>query len=270
MMIVGTVVGCSPAAPTERLVVSPGHIDEELKADAVDGPRAELKVMVDEDAIDDVRDELGLESDLAEERAIWFYDTEYLDLLAAGAILRARSVHDDDDDSTVKLRPLAADEVDSSWFEIDGFKCELDANPVSATSSCSLTGELDEDQIEEVADGERDLADLFSPEQTDFLYAHGPWFDWDELEPFGEIDALVWKLESEQLPSDLTAEHWELPGPEMLELSIKVPVDEADQRMSELLEWLDDHDVPLSDEQESKTRRALEALLADAAADAGY
>ena len=270
-MIAITVAACTPAAPTDRLVVSPGHIDEELKADAVDGPRAELKVMVDEDAIDDVRDELGLESDLAEQRAIWFYDTATLDLLAAGAILRARSVHDDDDDSTVKIRPLAAEEVDPAWFEIDGFKCELDANPVSAASSCSLSGDVDEDQIEEVADGERELADLFSPEQSDFLAAHGPWFYWDELEPFGPIDALVWKLESEQLPSDLTAEHWDLPGSEMLELSIKVPVDEADERMSELLGWLDDHEVPLSDEQESKTRRALEALLADAAADdAGY
>jgi len=251
---------CSVDAPADRLVVGPGVIGDELKADGVDGPPAELKVMVDEAAIGDVRERLGLDEDLAEERAIWFYDTGELALFDAGAILRARSVHRGDDDSTVKLRPLAADQVDPAWFEDAGFKCELDASPVSATSSCSYTTEQGEDQIEEAADGERDLDTLFSSEQEDFLAAHGPRFDWDELEPHGPIDALVWKLESELLPAALTVEHWDLPGVEMLEVSIKVDARETDERMDELLGWLADHEVPPSPEQESKTRRALEAL----------
>lgn len=261
--LLALLAACAAEPAEDRLVVGPGAIGDELKADETGGPRAELKVMVDEDAIDDVREQLGLDEDLAEERAIWFYDTGDLALLDAGAILRARSVHDGDDDSTVKLRPLAADEVDPAWFQDAGFKCEIDASPVSATSSCSYTTDQDEDEIEEAGDGERDLDKLFSSEQEDFLAIHGPYVDWGELTPLGPIDALVWKVESELLPSALTAEHWDLPGGEMLEVSIKVEASEADERMDELLGWLADHDVPLSPEQESKTRRALEALSAD-------
>jgi hypothetical protein len=264
LMILLCAAACSGEPALDRLTVSPGEREDELKADgdSDSGPRAELKVMVDAYWIDDVRDQLGLDADLAEEREVWFYDSAELSLFDAGTILRARSVKGDDDDSTVKLRPLTADQVDPAWFEDKGFKCELDANPVSSVSSCSYTTEQEEDQIEEVADGERDLDTLFSSEQEDFLAAHGPsfyWY-WEDLLPLGPVDALVWKMESDSLEFEITAEHWDLPGEEMLELSIKVDLSEADQRMSEFLDWLAYHDVPLSAEQESKTRRALEAL----------
>lgn len=253
---------CSAGSPPAPLSVGPGTTEEPLKADAVDGPRAELKVLVDEWSIEEVRDDLGLDRDLAQERAVWFYDTLDLALFEAGVILRARSVRGDDDDSTVKVRPLAADQVDPAWFEEDGFKCELDASPASQVSSCSFTSEQEEDQIEEAADGERDIDTLFSSGQEDFLAAFGPPSPWEDLVPFGAIDALVWKLESDDLPGALTAEHWDLGAGQMLELSMKVDLAGAGDQMDELLAWLDDRGIPLSAEQESKTRRALEALRA--------
>ncbi len=261
--VLALLAACSSAPPApEHLSVGPASIHEEdTKADDLGGPRAELKVLVDESSIDDVRDDLGLDNDLAQERDVWFYDSEELDLFAAGVILRARSVHGDDDDSTVKIRPLDADQVDPVWFQQDGFKCELDASPVSSASSCSFTTEQEEDQIEEAADGERDLDSLFSSEQEDFLAELGPlYLDWSELAPLGPIEALVWKIETYDLPATLTAEHWRLPDSEMLELSIKVDQADGDDAMDDLLGWLADRGVPLAAEQESKTRRALEAL----------
>ena len=258
---------CSGDPRVETLRVGPGSTSDEVKADDTSdsGPQAELKVMVDDDAIDEVREALGLEDDLAEVRDIYFYDSLDLALFEAGAILRARNVHDDDDDSTVKIRPLVADEVDPSWFEQDGFKCELDASPHSSVESCSFTVEQDEEDIDEVADGDRDLDSLFSSEQEYFLAEHGPYFYWDELAVLGPVDALVWKIESDLLPSKLTAEHWRLPNEEeMLEVSIKVAVADREDGMSQLLDWLADHEVPLSDGQETKTRRALEVLSEDA------
>lgn len=264
-LLIALLAACSASSPDDPLVVSPGEARDDLKADgAQGGERAELKVLVEPEAIDEVRERLGLDGDLAEERAVWFYDSAALDLFEAGAILRARSVHDGDDDSTVKIRPLVADEVDPAWFAEDGFKCELDAGLASATWSCSFTTEQEEDQIEEVADGERDLDTLFSSEQEEFAAAYAPPFDWDDLVPLGPIDARVWKVESRRLPSALTAEHWRLPDQEMLEVSIKVELGDAADGMDELLDWLADHDVPLAAEQESKTRRALEALGAAA------
>jgi hypothetical protein len=252
---------CASEPPPAPLTVGPAGTRDELKADDLGGARAELKVLVDEASIDDVRDRLGLDHDLAQERAVWFYDSAGLALFEAGVILRARSVHGDDDDSTVKIRPLAAEEVDAVWFQQESFKCELDATIGSETSSCSFTTEQEEDQIEEVADGERDLDTLFSSEQEDFLAAFGPsYLDWSELVPLGPIDALVWKIESYDLPAPLTAEHWRLPDAEMLELSIKVDQADGDAAMQDLLDWLAYRDVPLSAQQDSKTRRALDAL----------
>jgi hypothetical protein len=268
-LLIAVLSACSAGAPDDPLVVGPGEARDDLKADgASSGERAELKVLVEADAIDPVRERLGLDGDLAEERAVWFYDTAALDLFEAGAILRARSVHRGDDDSTVKIRPLAADEVDPAWFAEAGFKCELDAGLASATWSCSFTIEQEEDQIEEVADGERDLDTLFSSEQEDFAAAYAPPFDWHELVPLGPIDALVWKVESRRLPSALTAEHWRLPDQEMLEVSIKVDAGEAEEGMSALLDWLAEHDVPAAAAQDSKTRRALESLRAAELGDA--
>jgi hypothetical protein len=264
-VVLGLLAGCA-AAPTGdgQWSVGPATTHDEIKADDLGGPRAELKVLVDEEWIDDVRDRLGLDHDLAQERAVWFYDSADLALFDAGVILRARSVHGDDDDSTVKVRPLAADQVDPVWFQQAGFKCELDATPASSVSSCSFTTEQEEDQIEEADGGERDVDTLFSSEQEDFLAAFGPlYLDWDELAPLGPIDALVWKLESYDLPAPLTAERWRLPDSEMLELSIKVDEADGDAAMEDFLAWLADRGVPLSAEQESKTRRALEALRAD-------
>ena len=49
---------------------------------------------------------LELDEDSAEVRIIYFYDTVELDLYDSGVVLRARLVKGDDDDSTVKIRPV--------------------------------------------------------------------------------------------------------------------------------------------------------------------
>jgi hypothetical protein len=76
----------------------------------------------------------------------------------------------------------------------------------------------------------------------------------------------VWTLRTSALPAKLGAELWYLPdGSQVLELSMKVPVVDGDDGMSSLLSLCDDLGLPLSTEQETKTRRALE-LLASASA----
>jgi hypothetical protein len=241
--------------------VSPGEASDDLgKADGDTGPRSELKVTVDRDAVEGVADYLGLASDLAEQRAIWFYDTPDLALFEAGAILRARKVTDDDDDSTAKLRPLTADQVDAALFQDEHFKCETDWTPTSSVSSCSFGRTVDTGEIDEVGDGERDIDSLFSSDQEEFLIAYGPAFDWDELAPLGPVPAQVWKVEHDDLPGKMTAELWRLPFEDFLELSVKVPDDEAEDAFTDLLDWLSERNVPLSSTQETKTRRALEIL----------
>jgi hypothetical protein len=245
--------------------VGPGEDnDDDLlggKADGDDRPRVELKVTIDPAMIRRARSRLALRNDRSESRDIWFYDTSALALFDAGVVLRARKIIGDDDDSTVKLRPLERDDIDPRWLAVDGMKCEIDRLVDRETPSCSLTVAQDAGEIDDVADGQRDIDKLFSPEQEELLAEHGPAVPWSELSPLGPIPARVWTLRTSALPAKLGAELWYLPdGNQVLELSLKVPVDDGDDAMDALLALCDDLDLPLATDQETKTRRALELL----------
>ena len=69
---------------------------------------------------------MEIDEDTAEVRIIYFYDTPELDLFNAGTALRARLVKGDDDDSTVKFRPVKVGKVTEQWKQLKGFKLEAD------------------------------------------------------------------------------------------------------------------------------------------------
>jgi hypothetical protein len=269
IFLVVLAVGCGADELDDAdLVVTPGDAAQDAdKTDrAAGGPRVELKLTIDPAATARARSRLRLHDATSEVRRIWFYDTPGLDLLEAGAILRARDVEGGEDDSTVKLRPLDAAAVDASWLAVDGFKCEIDRVPGRSVSSCSLSVDQDEGEIAEVGAGERPIDKLFSGEQEDLFAAHGPRVDWAALVALGPVPARVWKIETAALPEKLTAELWSLPdGAEVLELSMKVDAPDADAAQVALLEWIVRRGLPLAGDQESKTRRALELLAAGAA-----
>jgi hypothetical protein len=257
---VTTLVACADPSVLE---VGPGEAaDAGGKADAA-SPRAELKVTIDPLDIRRARYRLSLVNAQSEERQIWFYDTPALDLLDAGAILRAREIAGDDDDSTVKLRPFELADLEARFRTLDGLKCELDRLPDTATPSCSLKVTQDEGEISEVGRGARQIDKLFSTEQEELLAAHGPAIAWSELARLGPIRARVWTLRSDALPEKVTAELWYMPDTtQSLELSMKVDAADADAAMAELIDFVEDRGLALDKEQESKTRRALEALSA--------
>lgn len=261
MFVTTLVAGCSESA----LTVGPGEIDDDTgKADAAE-PKAELKVLIEPSHIRRARYRLSLWNDQSQTREIWFFDTPSLDLLDAGAILRARDVTDDDDDSTVKLRPFVLADLAPQFRALDGLKCELDRSSTSTTSSCSLKVDQDEGEIAAVGGGERTIDKLFSSEQEALLAEHGPAVAWDQLYRFGPIAARVWTIRTEELPEKVTAELWYMPdGTQTLELSMKVKVEDGDDGMMDLLDFVAARGLGLAAEQESKTRRALAAFLAAA------
>lgn len=228
--------------------------------------RAEVKVTIADEDVDALLAMVDLEGGGAERRAIHFYDTPDLALFESGLILRARSIAGDDDDSTVKVRPAGADDVDRDWLSEDGFKCELDVTPARATSSCSLTREQDEGEIEDVEAGDRGVQKLFDDEQEQFFEEHGgDAATMDELADLGPIDAQVLDVVPEDLGVEITVELWALPdGSRLLEVSRKTTTDRASDALDELLAWLDGSGISVSDAQETKTRRALEVLAARA------
>ena len=129
----------------------------------------EIKVTIRPDQ--ELRAECAMElnEDTAEVRVIYFYDTPRLALFDAGIMLRARLVKGDDDDSTVKFRPVEAAKISEEWKQLKGFKLEADCVGDRVVCSASLTAIQKRDEIDEVAKGERPIAKLFSKAQERFL-----------------------------------------------------------------------------------------------------
>jgi hypothetical protein len=257
-VLVTTLVACGDEVAVE---VGPGEADDGGgKADSA-SPRAELKITIDPIDIRRARYRLSLVNAQSQQRKIWFFDTAALDLFEAGVILRAREIDGEPDDSTVKLRPFELADLATEFRALDGLKCELDRLPDAATPACSLKVEQDDGEIAEVGDGTRAIDKLFSSEQEAMLATYGPALGFEALVTLGPIAARVWTLRSAALPDKATAELWYMPdGTQTLELSMKVDVDDADAGMTDLIELVESRGLHLDKEQESKTRRALEAL----------
>jgi hypothetical protein len=176
-------------------------------------------------------------------------------------ILRAREIDGEPDDSTVKLRPFELTDLASQFRALEGLKCELDTLPDASTPSCSLKVEQASGEIAAVGRGERAIDKLFSSEQEAMVAAYGPAIAWSQLVALGPIRARVWTLRSAELLDKATAELWYMPdGTQTLELSMKVDTDDAELGMEQLIDFVEARGLGLDGEQESKTRRALEAL----------
>jgi hypothetical protein len=202
---------------------------------------------------------MELNEDTAEVRIIYFYDTPTLDLFDAGVALRARLAKGDDDDSTVKFRPVDAANISNEWKRLKGFKLEADCVGKRVVCSASLTAIQKRDEIDEVAKGRRPIVKLFSNEQERFLGEfYGKPVDFEKFCVMGPIRVLRWKLEHKNFPHELTLEEWRLPdGDDLVEASIKTSPDEALQARKEFDKHLKSFGLDPTGAQETKTRTAL-------------
>ena len=203
---------------------------------------------------------MKLDEDSADVRVIYFYDTPRLDLFRAGVALRARLVKGDDDDSTVKFRPVDAVAIPEEWKEREGFKLEADCAGTRVVCSASLTVVQRRDEIDEVAEGKRPIHRLFSKEQERFLGAfYRGTVDFEKVRVMGPIRVLRWKSEHDDFPHELTTEEWRLPnGDDLVEVSIKVPPAEAATAAKAFDRHLRTLGLDPQGAQETKTRTALE------------
>ena len=202
---------------------------------------------------------MELNEDTATVRIIYFYDTPQLELFDAGVVLRARLVKGDDDDSTVKFRPVQAKNISEEWKQLKGFKLEADCVGDRLVCSASLTGLQKRDEIDEVAKGNRPIEKLFSKDQERFLgvFYKRP-VDFAKLRVLGPIRVLRWKLNQKGFPHQLTIEEWRLPdGDDLVEVSIKTPPQQAHQAQKDFDKHLRNLGLDPKGAQETKTRTAL-------------
>ena len=202
---------------------------------------------------------MELDEDNAEVRITYFYDTPKLELFDAGVALRARLVKGDDDDSTVKFRPVDAVHIAEEWKQLEGFKLEADYVGEGVVCSASLTVPQKRDEIREVAKGDRPLAKLFSKDQERFLGEFCKCtIDFGSLLVLGPIRVLRWKVTQKEFPHQLTLEEWRLPnGEDLVEVSIKTSPEEAPQARKDFYKHLRGLGLDPEGAQETKTRTAL-------------
>jgi hypothetical protein len=207
---------------------------------------------------------LGDERRLPQRRKVYFYDTADLALQRANLVLRARVTQGEDDDSTVKLRPVDPT-ADGAWRDIAAVKVELDVVGDKRVCSAKLEGAPDRGEIEDVEARRRPVASLFGAKQERLVAAYAPeGIGLDALEVLGPVDARKWELDDlDGFPYTLYVEEWSLPdATHFIELSFKVDPGEADAAQAAFRAFLTGKHVTVGGDQTPKTPRVLEFFAA--------
>jgi hypothetical protein len=160
----------------------------------------------------------------------------------------------------VKLRPVVPGELPAELRGSPHFGVEVDAMPGGFVCSGSMKHTLGTTDVKDVVLGKRSLHKLFSKEQRSLYTAHAPdGLELDSLSLLGPILVLKLKFAPEGFERKLVAELWFYPDNSMiLELSTKCAPGEAFQVVAEVRAFLTQHDIDLSGEQETKTKKALD------------
>ena len=193
-------------------------------------------------------------------RKVYFYDTPELALFKRDLVLRARVTDGDDDDSTVKLRPLRKI---SRWKKQDGVKIELDVVGKKQVPSAKLEGKPERGRIEQVEEGALALSKLFSEEQEAVIERKANGAKLNHLAVLGPVNARKWDLPAVYFPHKLAVEEWSLPdGSRFFELSFKVDPGEAASAKQEFDELLDYLKIGRKGDPNPKTPKVLEFFAA--------
>ena len=192
-------------------------------------------------------------------RKVYFYDTPELALFARDLVLRARVTDGDDDDSTVKLRPLPLPDIPARWIATDAVRIELDVVGKKLVPSAKLDGEPDRGEIEQVERGALEVSKLFTKAQEALVADELPSAtSLNDLVVLGPVDARKWDLPPETFPHRLSVEEWSLPdGTHFIELSFKVTPDEAPAAERAFHALLDRLEIGHDGDPDPKTPRVL-------------
>jgi len=201
----------------------------------------------------------------AQPRQVFFFETPDLRLNQAGIVVRARRIQGGRGDTVVKLRPVVPAELPPEVRRSAAFNVEVDALPGGFVCSGSMKGRSTGQEIRDAVGGRIPLRKIFTREQRAFFKAHAPAdLTFEDLLPLGPTFLLKAVFEPKDLGRRLVAEMWLYPdGSRILELSTKCLPKEAFQVAAEARAYLGSRGVPISGNQQTKTKTALEYFAAE-------
>jgi hypothetical protein len=191
---------------------------------------------------------------------IYFFDTDKLDLLSQGAIVRFRQGAQSD--LTVKLRLPNGKKFSAPSERLAGFKCEVDLTREGANSSYSITMPLATAELPQTG---TDVSRLLSAAQIKLFEDAQVSVDWIRVKRVADITSTDWQTQSQPHLGKLTLELWEWPGGGVLELSTKVPSDAGSSSYTELQQLVKTKQLAMNSDQRVKTSIALKAITHAAA-----
>ena len=227
----------------------------------------EIKATVPQKQVKAALARYGLTRSNDEQRFIYFFDTPRLDLLKAGIIARARRIVGDEHDSTIKFRPVDAAKVGKKWRKYRDFKIEADASEKGIVKSASFSMPVAKGLIKRVVAGEKSIAALFTEEQEAFLAEMaGSVPDLAKLSVLGPLMAQRWDFEDPACPWPITAELWtRADRATLMEVSVKAPAVQAAAVMAGFMAFLGEVGAERDNNQQAKTRWALDHYAGAAA-----
>ncbi|MEU8609516.1 hypothetical protein AB0C29_16095 [Actinoplanes sp. NPDC048791] len=233
-----------PGRELDRLLASTRHAD-----------RVELKLVVPANAHEATCTSLGVDFSRASARKVYFLDTADLKLKRHGVVARIRSVEDRADDSVVKLRPCAADDLPARLRRSKRFGVEVDAMPGQFVCTGAIARRLGKNDVRKAVRGERPLRALFSKEQLALLPGRTRIGD---LSIFGPVDVRREKILPQGADFRLAVERWTYPdGSSILELSTRCAARAAVPVAAQLASVLRAYEIDLTGEQQTKTHTTL-------------
>lgn len=184
--------------------------------------------------------------------SVYFFDTNALELLSQGVILRLRTGAISD--ITVKLRPPVNLEESSGNRDVDHYKCEVDLTAEAALRSYSIqtkfAGTLPTTGAE--------LFELLSTTQKGLLERAHVSIDWARIKRSPKIKSTNWQIEHQPYFSKLALELWQWPTGAILELSTRVASDARASTYGQLRQVVESNGLSVNKEQKSKTTLVLE------------
>jgi hypothetical protein len=187
---------------------------------------------------------------------VYFFDTDSLDLLAQGVVVRIRQGANND--LTLKVRrPGGKQGVDNA--ELRGrFPCEIDRTPGGAMVTYAIRRQYKTNNVPTIGS---DVQDLLSASQNELLGEARVSIDWARVKRIADIRLTKWETPVDSPSGRLALELWEWPSAgKILEVSAKASYAVADSKYAELEQLLKGKDLSLSADQDTKTSVALRII----------